>query len=256
MGVRRPPVLVRGWLLIAALAATGTPASAQDSDGQSTKIWSGVYAAAQADRGKARFTGLCRRCHNDDLNGSERGPALRGDNFISNWEAQDLARLLSKIRDSMPPDDPGGLEDDEYLGLVSYILQVNAFPAGVEDLNTDALSTIRIMRKPGEGPRELRNFSLVQVVGCLTEGPDNIWSLTNTTDPVLARERPSTAEELKAAGALPLGAQTFRLISATAFKPESHKGHRMEAKGLLYKAPNKDRLNVSSLQMVAAGCAN
>jgi mono/diheme cytochrome c family protein len=256
MRVRRPPFLVRRWLLIAALAVAGTPAWAQESNGQTTKIWSGVYAAGQAERGKARFTGLCRRCHNDDLNGSERGPALRGENFISNWEAQDLSRLLSKIRDSMPPDDPGSLADDEYLSLVSYILQANAFPAGTEELSADALSGIRIMRKPGEGPSELRNFSLVQVVGCLTQGPDGVWTLTNTSEPFLAKEQPSTAEELKAAGALPVGVHTFRLISVAAFSPESHKGHRMEAKGLLYKASNKDRLNVSSLQMVAAGCAN
>jgi hypothetical protein len=112
------------------------------------------------------------------------------------------------------------------------------------------------MRKPvpGEPPREARSFSVVQVVGCLTQAPDNTWMLTHTSEPVLTRDRPSTADELKAASTRPLGTGTFRLVSVTPYKPESLKGRKVEAKGLMYRAPDKNRLNLNSLQQLGAGC--
>src|SRR5215510_6515854 len=116
---------------ILALAAIGTLCAgarvgyAQRGSGDEAlpRIWTGVYTAAQAEQGKAPFTGLCRRCHSDNLEGSERGPALKGELFLSNWDQQDLDRLRSKIRDTMPPDDPGKLNEEDYVGIVSYILQ-------------------------------------------------------------------------------------------------------------------------------------
>jgi len=36
--------------------------------------------------------------------------------------------------------------------------------------------------------------------------------------------------------------------------PDAHKGHKMAAKGLLIKDPKGNRLNVTSLEMVAAAC--
>lgn len=221
---------------------------------ETPQIWTGVYTAAQVEQGKVQFTGLCRRCHSDDLTGSERGPALRGETFMLNWEQQDLDRLRSKIRDTMPPDDPGKLTEDDYLGLVSYILQANGYPEGTATLASGALSAIQIVRKPGEAPPEVRSFSLVQVVGCLSQGSDRSWVLTHATEPALTRDRPSNAEELKKSETQPLGSHTFRLVSVTSFGPAAHAGGKVEIKGLLYRSPNKSRVNVSSLQAVGSLC--
>src|SRR3989442_6198990 len=87
------------------------PAAAENDE---AKIWDGVYSDAQADRGKETFTGLCRRCHSDDLGGSERGPALKGDKFMMHWELQNVSRLFSKMHDAMPPDAPASLPDEDY----------------------------------------------------------------------------------------------------------------------------------------------
>ena len=100
------------------------------------------------------------------------------------------------------------------------------------------------------------NFALVQVVGCLTPGPKNAWVLTNTSEPVTTKEDEPTAAGLKTAATKPLGSQTYQLISISGFTPESHKGQKMEARGLLYREPNDARLNLTSLQMVAASCSN
>jgi hypothetical protein len=40
------------------------------------------------------------------------------------------------------------------------------------------------------------------------------------------------------------------------FKAESHKGHKVEAKGLIYHAPSENRLNLLALQSVAGSCSN
>src|SRR5262245_40341629 len=112
--------------LISVVTWHARPTSAQ-SGNRSQSIWDGAYTAAQAERGHERFTGVCRRCHNDDLNGSERGPALRGAKFLTDWETQDLGRLFAKIKDSMPPDSPASLPDEEYVDVLTYILKANSY---------------------------------------------------------------------------------------------------------------------------------
>ena len=60
-------------------------------------VWSGVYTAAQADRGKAVYAGHCSRCHGDDLTGPLNYP-LAGERFMDHWEAHTLGHLF--LRDS------------------------------------------------------------------------------------------------------------------------------------------------------------
>ncbi len=244
-------VIVAGTLWTGAMGARAQEKPAADL----APIWKGAYTAAQADGGKVPFTGLCRRCHSDTLLGSERGPALKGESFLEHWEQQDLDRLRSKIRDTMPPDDPGKLSEDEYLGLVSYINQNNGYPAGSTPLDSAALSGIQVVRKPGE-ERELRSFSVVQVVGCLAKNGDHNWQLSQATEPVLTRERASSPDELKALAARPLGARTFELVSLSSVQGDVQPGQKVEVKGLLYKSPTTNRVNVSSLQAAGGSCGS
>jgi len=96
----------------------------------------------------------------------------------------------------------------------------------------------------------------VQVVGCLTQGSNNAWTLTSTSDPVLTRDEEPNAAALKTAQNKALGSQTFHLVSVVPFKPEGHKGQKMEARGLLYKDQNDALLNLTSLQMLGASCGS
>src|SRR3974390_280912 len=82
-------------VLISVLAA----AALYGADG---RIWSGVYTAAQAERGKENFDKSCSNCHNADLNGSVRAPALRGEHFMGDWGNASANALFIKLRDSMP----------------------------------------------------------------------------------------------------------------------------------------------------------
>jgi len=79
-------------------------ASAQQLAPGDKKVWDGVYTSAQAARGKPRFEAACSRCHNIELAGSERGPALKGSAFWTKWENENVASLYTLIRDTMPRD--------------------------------------------------------------------------------------------------------------------------------------------------------
>jgi hypothetical protein len=95
---------------------------------------------------------------------------------------------------------------------------------------------------------------IVEVVGCLTSGPDSTWVLTNATNPVVERAPFSNPDALKTAGAKPLGRQRFRLLNFGVFNPDAHKGHKMVARGLWLKDPKDPRLNLTSLLMLDATC--
>jgi hypothetical protein len=235
------------------IAQVGTLAGA-GVDGTEAPIWEGVYSPAQVERAKVPLKDVCRRCHSDDLGGSDRGPSLHGSRFMSTWETQDLSALFAKVKDTMPPDSPSSLSDEDYLAMVALILQANGYPAGTETLTLANLDGIKIAGKPGDTPKELANFRLVQVVGCLTPGADNAWMLTSTSEPALASDRPSTAKALSDASRQPLGSATFRLLSVNSFDPTAHAGQKMQAKGLLYRAPGKDRINLIALEPVGPSC--
>src|SRR4249920_3280135 len=83
-------------------ASAARPAAQQVPQGQ--KIWDGVYTSAQAARGKEPFERSCARCHNIELAGSQRGPALKGNVFWSKFDNESLSSLFMFIRDTMPQD--------------------------------------------------------------------------------------------------------------------------------------------------------
>ena len=252
----RARVIARGLMLPAALVvAVGfgvTRAQAGVSQDDGMTVWDGVYTADQAARGKVVYDSHCSSCHLADLGGSQEARPLAGDRFMEDWREDTLHSLFTRIRSLMPFDDPATLGDEAYLDSVAYILQFNGFPAGTRELRPDGLADIRIEGR--EGPASVPSFALVQVVGCLTRGADNSWSLTRSTEAVRTRDpSASTADELLARVAEPLGAQTFTLMNAYP-DPVPHAGHKMEAKGFLIRGPDEDRINVSTLGMVAPVC--
>ena len=226
-------------------------AEAQDAN---PSIWTGVYSKAQAERGRIRFLSDCATCHNFDLQGQgTRGPALTGAPFMTNWETQDLKSLFAKIQ-RMPLNNPASLPDAVYMDIMTYILQVNSFPEGERDLSAEALDGIHIVRR--DAGKLVVNFAIVEMVGCLAQRPDNRWVLTSAGEPVASRDQPLTSDELKKAAAKPLGSDQFLLVSVLPFKPHDYQGRKVSAKGLFYKAPGENRLNVTSLQPVAPSCAH
>jgi cytochrome c553 len=213
-----------------------------------------VFTAEQAARGKTMFATTCATCHGADLSGGS-GPVLRGDIFLNHWMEGSLDALSAKVK-SMPPN-RANLGDNAYADLVAFLLDANAFPAGAQELKTDAVSNVQIQGK--NGPAPVPSFALVDVVGCFARGSNDTWTLTNGSEPARTRSPlQPTESEIAAAKARPLGSQTFQLLDveyfSNAFHPEGHTGHKVDAKGFLIRSGTDMRINVTWVEMLAADC--
>jgi len=240
-----------------ALLATAVLFAADSSGDQpgDSRIWTGVYTAAQAARGKDSFDKSCSNCHNLDLNGSVRAPALRGEHFMGDWSNATVSALFIKLRDSMPATYPDTVPEAIKIDILAYLLQVNGFPAGREDLKLDQkeLEDILIVEK---GNHTIPNFTLVRLVGCLARGAGKGWTLTRTSEPASTKDDVPMPAALKDAESKALGSGSFDLVSVGAFQPESHQGRKVEARGLLYRDSKRNLLNLTSLEDAGGSCQN
>lgn len=108
-----------------------------------------VYTDAQAARGRAIYQEKCTRCHGEMLEGRS-APPLTGTAFLGVWGAQPLSELASKIRNTMPAQDPGKLKPAEAADLVAYILQAGKFPSGQKELGADEAALKTIVLAPSQ----------------------------------------------------------------------------------------------------------
>jgi len=222
-------------------------------------VWDGVYTPEQAARGDEVFQTRCATCHNKDFTGGMNAPALKGDRFWQTWELSNLTSITSKIRDTMPRNNAGSLDDESYMAIVARILQVNGFPAGKKELKwiTDDLTPVQIVKALAErqsGISQIQNFALVQVVGCLAAGPKTGWMLTKATDPVVTQTEEPTPVSLKAAESKPPGSGTFNLVSAAQWNAKDNVGRRVEARGTLRRLPNDVTISITSLTPIPGTC--
>ena len=112
-----------------------------------------------------------------------------------------------------------------------------------------ALITLLTLQQP---PPPL---DLVEVVGCLMDGPNGTWVLTNGTEPAVSKTPSTTAAAVAQARARPLGSRRYRLIGVSPFTPAARNGHKVVVKGVVIKDPREPRVNVTSLQTAGETCA-
>src|SRR5437588_9812915 len=92
-------------------------------------VWSGVYTAEEATRGQGAFVQSCSACHGAQGDYRQMGPAFQGMAFMERWREFNVGSLFNLIRDTMPRDNPGSLDDRTYLEIVARRLPVNGFLA-------------------------------------------------------------------------------------------------------------------------------
>jgi quinoprotein glucose dehydrogenase len=212
-------------------------------------VWDGVYTAEQAEHGRDAYAEHCSHCHT-----TAEAPMIVGDRFLRRYFEDDLSVPFVKMRTDMPQDLPGTLSDQMYADILAYLLQTGEFPTGTQALPGDdkVLAGILVTGKEGPGG-PVPNFSLVQVVGCLTEA-GGTWTVTNGTRPVRARDPGNSPEaEVQALAKSPLGTNTLELMSVLP-QHRDFKGHKVQAKGLLNRTPTMERINVTTMQSVAPTC--
>jgi len=104
-------------------------------------------------------------------------------------------------------------------------------------------------------PQGASAIPIVGTVGCLAEGANRTWTLTNAAEPTRAgRAGFSRPEEVKAAEGRGLGSQQLRLIGMTEMNPAPHRGHKVLVKGLLITDADGSRINVTSIKTVGDSC--
>lgn len=94
----------------------------------------GIYTEDQAKRGKSSYSQSCSRCHTDNLKGADQVPPLVGEPFMAHWQGRSVKDLFDRMRTTMPQGKPGSLSDQDYIDIISYLLQANDFPQGENNL--------------------------------------------------------------------------------------------------------------------------
>ncbi|MDR2213653.1 MAG: cytochrome c [Pseudomonadales bacterium] len=228
--------------------------NAQESRAQSATVLDGIYNTQQATRGKRAYARYCEECHLSDLEGGALEPPLVSVLFLDAWREDYLWSLYDFIATRMPKSDdyrPGSLKPQEYLDILTYILQRNDFPAGRDALSEDALHQVLLVSH--DGPMPLPPNATVRAVGCLQ--PDGGgYRLEQAASPSRVRTSDETDEvELGRSATQELGDVTLALNNLdvlTTSKPLADlTGRKVQAKGVLNSLgePNA-RLFVLSLE--------
>ncbi len=108
-----------------------------------------VYSAAQSARGEETYQQYCSACHGARLQGTPAAP-LTGEAFRGRWEdgKHTLDDLFYIIRSLMPNNAPGSLSKAQYADVVAYILKVNNYPVGEEELVPRAATMKAVTLQP------------------------------------------------------------------------------------------------------------
>ena len=109
-------------------------------------VWDGVYTEEQARRGERTYARECALCHLDDLLGDGIAPPLVGAAFSFRWADLSVGDIFATIRNTMPQGAPASLSARAYADIAAFLLSVNDYPAGDEELEPDVprLEQIRI----------------------------------------------------------------------------------------------------------------
>jgi mono/diheme cytochrome c family protein len=91
-----------------------------------------TYSPGQAELGERVFNQTCAMCH--------ARSQFVGESFVETWNDRRVFDFYALVRSTMPLTNPGGLKEDEYLALVSYLLKANHAEAGTDSLRSDTLA--------------------------------------------------------------------------------------------------------------------
>jgi len=131
-----------------ALLLAATPLQAQDNSNLRSDL-TGVYTAAQAERGHQLYINRCARCHGLGSTGGGGGgggaPAFGGENFTADFEGYTLFDIENRINTSMPRDQPGSTTRVQATDLTAFILSVTHVPPGRTELPPDG-NFLRLIR--------------------------------------------------------------------------------------------------------------
>src|SRR5919108_5770080 len=92
-----------------------------------------AFTEEQAAAGRASYTQFCAACHGADLRMLPTAP-LAGQEFAAKWRTRSTNDLLAQLRVTMPPESPGSLGEQGYVGIVAFLQERNGTAASEEPL--------------------------------------------------------------------------------------------------------------------------
>ena len=118
----RPARLVRLslFLAVAIVVSPGVPAALGTASAQQA-----AFTRGQAEAGADVYREACAECHLENLRGSFEAPELSGRSFRSSWRGGMVAGLLDLIRETMPPEAPRTLSEQQTAAVAAYLLSEN-----------------------------------------------------------------------------------------------------------------------------------
>ena len=122
--------VIKGVMPLVVAAVYGVALTAQTP----RSVWDGVYTTAQAQRGAALFESECASCHGPAGTGGGMAPSLAGSAFSANYDGLTVGDLFDRNRTTMPVGGEGSLSGQQTADITAFMLQVNEFPAGAEEL--------------------------------------------------------------------------------------------------------------------------
>jgi mono/diheme cytochrome c family protein len=127
----RPNVHLATAVLIGAVLAASEVAVGQAD--AVVGVSTGVFTDEQVAAGAEAFERHCAMCHGAALEGAV-GPTLAP---LDRFQFSDapLSRLFDLMRTEMPFSDPGSLDADTYLSILTFVLSENGYPSGDEPLS-------------------------------------------------------------------------------------------------------------------------
>jgi len=222
-------------------------------------IWTGVFTAEQAGRGRTIYENHCVLCHKSDLSGLQG--RIKGTRFMQEWREDNLKNLFIHTKRGMPAENPSSLSDAEYLDVLAYILQENGFPRGRHELRFDTLESILIVGP--DGPKPLPEGAVIQTFGCITgDTATGSWMLRNAVAFTRARDLKNLSrEELNRLGerrpgsqAVELNTAIFRRFTGRSTFLDNYKGHKVLIRGRLERAEGTPQVMLFGLQEIDSSC--
>ncbi len=119
-------ILFAALLFAAAAALSAGTVQAQDPK----SILDRIYSDAQAERGEQQFKVSCSSCHTPRM--------FTGGAFAERWNGQSMGSVFEWVSVNMPENDPGGLKPQQYADILAFVLGMNGYPVGSEDMPADA----------------------------------------------------------------------------------------------------------------------
>ena len=245
---------MRVAFLITGVAVIGALAQTQAQSPSRWTVWSGVFTAAQSERGGSLFRDHCESCHGAELRGNE-GPALVGAAFARNWTGLPVRELFRHIKVAMPEDAPASVSDADKADILAFIFHSNGFPSGAQRLTANMGELAAIMFEGRNGPEPPPTGATIFAIGCLTTAGPNSWTLTHAAEPVRTTFEAVHDPDVQSGRGMSLGAATLRLIGVPTTNAQD--GQKVAVVGFMTRAATPtqgDGINVVELSDVPGEC--